>query len=188
MRLFMASFFLFFSSLCCAEVEVTHADLSYQNHCLVSQYAFRLVLPEDLKNLIQLGISVYVGSEFRVLQKRFLWFDTLITDTHQEWRISYHAITGKYYLTKRGGYLFFDDLETLLAHFNKEDTWVAFCSADFLNDVSYEAMIHFFIMTERLPPVFQIGSGGYIRWQSDSGWLRWNLTFRNGQYWGATRV
>ncbi|WP_175330119.1 DUF4390 domain-containing protein [Candidatus Ichthyocystis hellenicum] len=186
--LVVASFF-FLPQLCCGQIFITYGSLAYEGDCLSVKYSFQIKFPDDLNNLVRLGVAVYLGSEFRLDKKRNFWFDDNILDESQEWKVSYHAITGKYYLTgvtRKGIYLVFDSLEELLKHFSHIDNWNVSCSLRLQDAAPYQAMVRFFIVTDKLPPVFQIGSGGYIRWQSDSGWSRWSLLFKDGRFQAET--
>ncbi|CUT17164.1 MULTISPECIES: DUF4390 domain-containing protein [Candidatus Ichthyocystis] len=186
LRFYLVVFSLFLlPQVCCGQILITYGSLVYDGGCLSVKYSFQIKFPDDLNNLVRLGVAVYLGSEFRLEKKRNFWFDDGILDESQEWKVSYHAITGKYYLTgvtRKGVYLVFDSLEDLLNHFSHIDSWKVSCSLQLQDDISYQAMVRFFIVTDKLPPVFQIGSGGYIRWQSDSGWFRWGLLFKDGSF------
>ncbi|WP_175330468.1 MULTISPECIES: DUF4390 domain-containing protein [Candidatus Ichthyocystis] len=178
----MAPLLFFLPGSCLGQILITHGSLSYKGGCLSVQYAFKVSFPDDLNNLVRLGVAVYLGSEFRLEKKRSFWFDEQLVDETQEWKISYHAITGKYYLTRNGSYLPFNSLDELLSQLNHIYSWQLTCSIRMLDSSQYQAMMRVFIVTDKLPSVFQIGSGGYIRWQSDSGWLRWDFMLNEGAF------
>ena len=136
----------------------------------VVQAKFDFEMSSRLEDLLKKGISLYFTTEFDLKKTRRYWWDEPVIKTSYEWRLSYHALTKRYRLSKNSLYYNFSTLKEALALDKVVRNWAITDTLHFEKGTQYVATIRFRLDESKLPKLFQATPLKTEDWTLDSGW------------------
>lgn len=124
----------------------------------------------ELRNAAQKGVPIYFTADLEIISKRWWWFDRVLVNEQQTWRVVYNALTrqwrvgtGELSLPEAS----FDDALSLIRNIRG---WAVADVADLDTDKEYTGRIRVRLDTSRLPRPFQIDAFNSMAWTLATPW------------------
>lgn len=124
----------------------------------------------ELRNAAQKGVPIYFTADLEIISKRWWWFDRVLVNEQQTWRVVYNALTrqwrvgtGELSLPEAS----FDDALSLIRSIRG---WAVADVADLDTDKEYTGRIRVRLDTSRLPRPFQIDAFNSMAWTLATPW------------------
>ena len=175
----LAAFWLAFAAPLAARadgIEVKKAAVSMAEDGYSLEAEFEITLTSAMEDVLNKGVSLYFTLEFELIRPRWYWFNQKITNTRQQYRLSYNALTRQY----RVG------VGTLYQNFASLPEGLAFMSRVRMRDIaeagalgkggSYTAALRMRLDISQLPRLFQVSVVGSRDWSTSSDWHRWTVS------------
>ncbi len=157
-------------------IEVRKAALTVLDDGYVLEADFDIMLTPPLKEALNKGVALYFLSEFEMIRSRWYWFNEKIVNTHQQYRLSYNALTRQYRVGVGTLYQNFSTLGEALEVMSRVRRSEEVEPGALRKDATYTAAVRLRLDTTQLPKPFQINALGSREWNIGSDWYRWTVT------------
>ena len=175
----LAAFWLAFAAPLVARadgIEVQKAAVITAEDGYMLEAEFEITLTSALEDVLNKGVPLYFTLEFELIRPRWYWFNQKITNTRQQYRLSYNALTRQF----RVG------VGKLYQNFASLPEGLAFMSRVRMRDIaeagalgtggSYTAALRMRLDISQLPRLFQVSVLGSRDWSMSSDWHRWTVS------------
>lgn len=165
--------------LLAAEIEIGNPQIVAGDDGYVLSADFNFDLNQRLEEAVTKGVVLYFITEFELTRPRWYWLDEKVVSRSQTFRLSYHALTRQYRLSKGGLHQSFDSLSEALRVLSRLRNWVVIEKAE--NNLvrpgeTYTAALRLHLDITQLPRPFQITALGNKDWNLSSDWKTWQAT------------
>ena len=165
--------------LLAAEIEIGNPQIVAGDDGYVLSADFNFDLNQRLEEAVTKGVVLYFITEFELTRPRWYWLDEKVVSRSQTFRLSYHALTRQYRLSKGGLHQSFDSLSEALRVLSRLRNWVVIEKAE--NSLvrpgeTYTAALRLHLDITQLPRPFQITALGNRDWNLSSDWKTWQAT------------
>lgn len=165
-------------------IEAQSGELLRENNFYTINALFSIDLNPKLKDALQQGIPLQFVAEFDITGPRwYSWYHAVasgfLSHNEQRMRLSYHAISRQYRVTRGSLYHAFSKLEEALGDISRVKAWRVLEVDQFNTEAELEGRIRLSLDTAELPKPFQINLIGDQDWNLVSDWL--TLTARGVQ-------
>ena len=163
-----------------AEIEIANPQITASDEGFVVSADFSFELNERLEEAVTKGVVLYFVTEFEMTRPRWYWLDEKVVSRNQTHRLSYHALTRQYRLSKGGLHQSFDTLSEALRVLSRLRNWVVIDGRAEKPAVqagdTYTAALRMRLDINQLPRPFQISALGNKDWSLASEWKVWQAT------------
>ncbi len=163
-----------------AEIEITNPQITASEDGFVISADFSFELNERLEEAVTKGVVLYFVTEFEMTRPRWYWLDEKVVSRNQTHRLSFHALTRQYRLSKGGLHQSFDTLSEALRVLSRLRNWVVIDGRAEKPVVqagdTYMAALRMRLDINQLPRPFQISALGNKDWSLASEWKVWQTT------------
>ena len=163
-----------------AEIEIANPQIMASEDGFVVSADFSFELNERLEEAVTKGVVLYFVTEFEMTRPRWYWLDEKLVSRNQTHRLSYHALTRQYRLSKGGLHQSFDTLSEALRVLSRLRNWVVIDGRAEKPIVqagdTYTAALRMRLDINQLPRPFQISALGNKDWSLASEWKVWQAT------------
>ena len=163
-----------------AEIEITNPQITASEDGFVVSADFSFELNERLEEAVTKGVVLYFVTEFEMTRPRWYWLDEKLVSRNRTHRLSYHALTRQYRLSKGGLHQSFDTLSEALRVLSRLRNWVVIDGRAEKPVVqagdTYTAALRMRLDINQLPRPFQISALGNKDWSLASEWKVWQAT------------
>ena len=163
-----------------AEIEIANPQITASEDGFVVSADFSFELNERLEEAVTKGVVLYFVTEFEMTRPRWYWLDEKVVSRNQTHRLSFHALTRQYRLSKGGLHQSFDTLSEALRVLSRLRNWVVIDGRAEKPGVqagdTYLAALRMRLDINQLPRPFQISALGNKDWSLASEWKVWQTT------------
>lgn len=131
---------------------------------------FTLVLQPTLVDAVNRGVVLYFVADFSLYRPRWYWFNQLVTEQSQTYRLSYHALTQQYRVVVNGYTQRYATLDEAVRGITRLRGWRVVSTADISNDERYRVAVRLRLDTSQLPKPFQMSAMTDRDWDPPSEW------------------
>ena len=137
---------------------------------LVVRAQFEFELAQRFESLLKRGIPLYFVTEFNVKRSRWYWWDETVIDAQYQWRLSFHALTRRYRLSRQNQSYNFNTLDEALAVIRHLGQWKVADKPKLSRVIDYQAFLRFRLDETQLPKLFQATPMMRLDWRLSSDW------------------
>lgn len=163
-----------------AEIEIANPQITASEDGFVVSADFSFELNERLEEAVTKGVVLYFVTEFEMTRPRWYWLDEKVVSRNQTHRLSFHALTRQYRLSKGGLHQSFDTLSEALRVLSRLRNWVVIDGRAEKPVVqagdTYMVALRMRLDINQLPRPFQISALGNKDWSLASEWKVWQTT------------
>ena len=163
-----------------AEIEIANPQIAASEDGFVVTADFGFELNERLEEAVTRGVVLYFVTEFEMTRPRWYWLDEKVVSRSQTQRLSYHALTRQYRLSRGGLHQSFDTLSEALRVLSRLRNWLVIDGRGEKAGVqagdTYMAALRMRLDINQLPRPFQISALGNRDWSLASDWKVWQAT------------
>ena len=163
-----------------AEIEIANPQITASEDGFVVSADFSFELNDRLEEAVTKGVVLYFVTEFEMTRPRWYWLDEKVVSRNQTHRLSFHALTRQYRLSKGGLHQSFDTLSEALRVLSRLRNWVVIDGRAEKPVVqagdTYTAALRMRLDINQLPRPFQISALGNKDWSLASEWKVWQAT------------
>jgi Domain of unknown function (DUF4390) len=163
-----------------AEIEIANPQITASEDGFVVSADFSFELNERLEEAVTKGVVLYFVTEFEMTRPRWYWLDEKVVSRNQTYRLSFHALTRQYRLSKGGLHQSFDTLSEALRVLSRLRNWVVIDGRAEKPVVqagdTYMIALRMRLDINQLPRPFQISALGNKDWSLASEWKVWQTT------------
>jgi hypothetical protein len=157
-------------------IEVRSAALRINEDGVLLEADFDIALNPTLEGVLNKGIPLYFALDFELIRPRWYWVNERITTSHQQYRLSYNALTRQYRVGVGSLYQNFGTLIEALDFMGRVRRREEIEAGSLRKDVTYAAALRLRLDTTQLPKPFQLNTLGSRDWNLSSDWHRWTLS------------
>lgn len=160
-----------------AEIGISNQRLEWSDDGYVLSADFSFDLNPRLEDAVNRGLVLTFVADFQLERERWYWLDEKIARRSLTYRLSYHALTRQYRLSRGVLHQSFDNLSAALAVLRRLRNWLVIehKEHDVTPGTRYQAMLRLRLDTTQLPRPFQISALGNKEWTLGSDWHTWTL-------------
>jgi len=162
------------------EIEIANPQITASEDGFVVSADFGFDLNERLEEAVSRGVVLYFVTEFEMTRPRWYWLDEKVVSRSQTQRLSYHALTRQYRLSRGGLHQSFDTLSEALRVLSRLRNWLVIDGRGEKAGVqagdTYMAALRMRLDINQLPRPFQISALGNRDWSLSSDWKVWQAT------------
>jgi hypothetical protein len=157
-------------------IEVRKPTVTLEDGALVLDAQFDITLTPTLEDALNKGVPLYFVLEFELIRPRWYWFNDRVLALHQQYRLSYNALTRQYRLGVGNLYQNYASLSEALEVMSRVRRRQDVEPGTLRKDATYIAALRLRLDTSQLPKPFQVSALGSSQWQVSSDWYRWTVT------------
>jgi hypothetical protein len=157
------------------EIEVREAAVRASEEGLVLNADFAFELTPRLAEVVANGVPLYFVAEFELTRRRTFWFDERAARSRLQLRLSYHALSRQYRLSRGLLQQNFATLEEALNVLRRIRNWLVADRTVALSGDDYEAAVRLRLDTTMLPKPFQLSALTSRDLHLESPWRRFTL-------------
>ena len=156
-------------------IEVRKPTLTIEDNAFLIDAQFDIQLTPTLEDALNKGVPLYFSLDFELIRPRWYWFNDRVVSLHQQYRLSYNALTRQYRLGMGNLYQNYATLPEALEVMSRLRRRQEVDPGAVRRDSSYVAALRFRLDTSQLPKPFQVSALGSSQWQISSDWYRWTV-------------
>jgi hypothetical protein len=156
-------------------IEVRKVGVTLSEDSYLLEAEFDIVLTHTLEEVLNKGVPLYFALDFELIRPRWYWFNERVASLHQEYRLSYNALTRQYRVGVGTLHQNFASLSEALELMSRVRRRQDVEPGTFRKD-TYTAAIRLRLDTSQLPKPFQLNALGSREWYLGSEWFRWTVT------------
>ena len=156
-------------------IEVRRASFALSDDAYVLDAQFDIALTPTLEEVLSKGVPLYFQLDFELIRPRWYWINERVAQLHQEYRLSYNALTRQYRLGAGNLHQNFGSLAEALEVMSRVRRRQEVDPGPLRKD-TYTAALRFRLDTAQLPKPFQLNALGSREWSVSSDWYRWTVT------------
>ncbi len=157
------------------EIGVVAASLRATEEGLVLDADFAFELTPRLADVVANGVPLYFRVDFELTRRRWYWFDETTASRRLQLRLSYHALSRQYRLSRGMLHQSFATLEEALNVLKRVRNWLVVERTVSLSGGDYEAGVRLRHDTTLLPKPFQLSALTGRDLHLDSAWRRFTV-------------
>jgi hypothetical protein len=157
-------------------IEVRQAALISAEDGYVLEADFEVTLTHTLQEALNKGVPLYFTLEFELVRPRWYWLNETLTNTRQDYRLSYNALTRQYRVGLRTLYQNFASLAEALAFLSRVRVREIAEAGALNKGASYRAALRMRLDSAQLPRAFRVSAVGSREWTISSDWHRWTVS------------
>lgn len=136
---------------------------------------FAIPLPGRLEEAVSRGVALYFVVEFELNRPRWYWWDERTVQSAQTWRLSYHALTRQYRLSREGFAQAFGSLEEALQTLSRVRGWRVLGPEQVRPGTEYQAQVRMRLDVSMMPKPFQVTAITNRDWNLQAEWTRFRF-------------
>ena len=156
-------------------IDITRISLEARDEGYALDADFEIELNERLEEAINKGVPLYFEVEFELTRKRWYWFDEHPVSRQMMIRLSYHALTRQYRISRGALHQSFSSLSEALRVLSRVRSWQVLERAEVGAGTDYQAALRMRLDVTQLPKPFQVNALTSREWNLASEWRRWPL-------------
>ena len=156
-------------------IEVRKPTVTIEDSAFVLDAQFDIQLTPTLEEALNKGVPLYFSLDFELIRPRWYWFNDRVVSLHQQYRLSYNALTRQYRLGVGNLYQNYATLPEALEVMSRLRRRQDVDPGALSRSATYIAAIRLRLDTSQLPKPFQITAFGSSQWQVSSDWYRWTI-------------
>jgi hypothetical protein len=156
-------------------IEISDLSLQANDDGYVLDADFEIDLNARLEDAINKGVALYFEVEFELTRKRWYWFDEHPVSRQLTLRLSYHALTRQYRVSRGALHQSFSSLSDALRVLSRVRSWQVLERAEVGAGTDYQAALRMRLDITQLPKPFQVNALTSRDWNLASEWRRWPL-------------
>jgi len=157
-------------------IEVRKAALISAEDGYVLEAEFDVTLTHTLEEALNKGVPLYFWLEFELSRPRWYWLNEKLSNTRQQYRLSYNALTRQYRVGVRTLYQNFASLPEALSFMSRVRVREIAETGALSKGGSYTAALRLRLDSSQLPRSFQVSAVGSREWSISSDWHRWTVS------------
>lgn len=157
-------------------IEVRKAALISTEDGYVLEAEFDVTLTHTLEEALNKGVPLYFTLEFELTRPRWYWLNEKLSNTRQQYRLSYNALTRQYRVGVRTLYQNFASLPEALGFMSRVRVRDIAETGALLKGSNYIAALRLRLDSSQLPRSFQVSAVGSREWSISSDWHRWTMS------------
>lgn len=157
------------------EIEVRDVALRSVEEGLALDVDFAFELTPRLADVVANGVPLYFRVDFELTRRRWYWFDETAASQRLHLRLSYHALSRQYRLSRGMLHQSFATLEEALNVLKRVRNWLVVERTVSLSGGDYEAGVRLRHDTTLLPKPFQLSALTGRELHLDSAWRRFTV-------------
>jgi len=157
-------------------IEVRKAALISAEDGYVLEAEFDVTLTHTLEEALNKGVPLYFALEFELTRPRWYWLNEKLSNTRQQYRLSYNALTRQYRVGVRTLYQNFASLPEALSFMSRVRVRDIAETGALGKGSSYIAALRLRLDSSQLPRSFQVSAVGSREWSMSSDWHRWTVS------------
>ncbi|HEY9573119.1 MAG TPA: DUF4390 domain-containing protein [Pusillimonas sp.] len=134
-----------------------------------------LAVTGDLRHIAQKGVPVYFTADVEIVSERWWWFDKVVVNEQQTWRIVYNALTRQWRVGTGELSLPESSLDDALSLVRNIRGWAVADAKDLEHNELYQGRIRVRLDTSLLARPFQVDAINSSAWSLATPWK--NFTF-----------
>jgi hypothetical protein len=156
-------------------IEIRKPTLTIDDGAAVVDAQFDIQLTPTLEEALNKGVPLYFALDFELIRPRWYWFNDRVVSHHQQYRLSFNALTRQYRLGVGNLYQNYATLGEALEVMSRFRRRIEVEAGTVRRDTQYIAALRLRLDTSQLPKPFQISALGSSQWQVSSDWYRWTV-------------
>jgi hypothetical protein len=160
------------------EIEISHILLEANDEGYALDADFLIELNPRLEDAVNKGVAMYFEVEFELTRKRWYWFDEHPVSRQLMLRLSYHALTRQYRISRGALHQSFSSLSEALRVLSRVRSWQVLERAEVGAGTDYQAALRMRLDVTQLPKPFQVNALTSRDWNLASEWRRWPLMIK----------
>jgi hypothetical protein len=156
-------------------IEISNVSLEANDDGYALDADFEIDLNARLEDAINKGVALYFEVEFELTRKRWYWFDEHPVSRQLTLRLSYHALTRQYRISRGALHQSFSSLSDALRVLSRVRSWQVLERAEVGAGTDYQAALRMRLDISQLPKPFQVNALTNRDWNLASEWRRWPL-------------
>jgi hypothetical protein len=154
-------------------IEISRISLEGNDEGYALDADFEIELNPRLEDAINKGVAMYFEVEFELTRKRWYWFDERPVSRQLMLRLSYHALTRQYRISRGALHQSFSSLPDALRVLSRVRSWQVLERAEVDAGTEYQAALRMRLDVSQLPKPFQVNALTSREWNLASEWRRW---------------
>lgn len=159
-------------------IEISHISLEGNDDGYALDADFQIDLNPRLEDAINKGVALYFEVEFELTRQRWYWFDEHPVSRQLMLRLSYHALTRQYRISRGALHQSFSSLTDALRVLSRVRSWQVLERAELVAGTEYQAALRMRLDVTQLPKPFQVNALTSREWNLASDWRRWPLRIK----------
>jgi hypothetical protein len=155
------------------KIEISHISLEGNDEGYALDADFEIDLNPRIEDAINKGVAMYFEVEFEITRKRWYWFDERPVSRQLMLRLSYHALTRQYRISRGALHQSFSSLPDALRVLSRVRSWQVLERAEVDAGTEYQAALRMRLDVSQLPKPFQVNALTSREWNLASEWRRW---------------
>jgi hypothetical protein len=156
-------------------IDIRKPTVAIEDGALVIDAQFDVQLTPTLEEALNKGVPLYFSLDFELIRPRWYWFNDRVLSVHQQYRLSFNALTRQYRLGVGNLYQNYATLAEALEVMSRFRRRVDIEPGAVRRDTQYTAALRLRLDTSQLPKPFQVSALGSSQWQVSSDWYRWTV-------------
>ena len=156
-------------------IEISRVTFEANDEGYVLDADFQVELNPRLEDAINKGVALYFEVEFELTRKRWYWFDEHPASRQLMLRLSYHALTRQYRISRGALHQSFSSLPEALRVLSRVRSWQVLERGEISAGTDYQAALRMRLDVTQLPKPFQLSALTSREWNLASEWRRWRF-------------
>ena len=156
-------------------IEIRKPIATIEDNALQIDAQFDIQLTPTLEDALNKGVPLYFALDFELIRPRWYWFNDRVLGVHQQYRLSFNALTRQYRLGVGNLYQNYATVAEALEVMSRFRRRVEADPGVLRRDTQYIAALRLRLDTSQLPKPFQVSALGSSQWQVSSDWYRWTV-------------
>jgi hypothetical protein len=157
-------------------IEIQRAALNTAEEGYFLEVDFEIALTHTLEDALNKGVPLYFNLEFELIRPRWYWLNEKLSNTRQQYRLSYNALARQYRVGVGKLYQNFSSLPEAVAFLSRVRVREVVEPGAISKGSTYMAAVRMRLDTSQLPRPFQITAVGSRDWSLSSDWHRWTIS------------
>lgn len=137
---------------------------------------FTIPLPGRLEEAVNRGVALHFVVEFELARPRWYWWDERTAQASHAYRLSYHALTRQYRVTRDGFAQAFATLDEALRTMSRVRGWRVLGPEQVRPGTEYQAQVRMRLDVSMMPKPFQVTAITNRDWNLHAEWTRFRFT------------
>ena len=159
-------------------INISHISLEAHDDSYVLDADFEIELNSRLAEAVDKGVALYFEVEFELTRKRWYWFDERPVSRQLMLRLSYHALTRQYRISRGPLHQSVSSLSDALRVVSRIRSGPVLERGEIDAGTEYQAALRMRLDVTQLPKPFQVSALTSRDWNLASEWRRWPLSIK----------
>jgi len=157
-------------------IQVRSAQLEADSDGYRLSAEFDISFTHTLEDALNKGVALYFVTEFELVRPRWYWFDEKVVVLHQQFKVSYNALTRQYRLSVGALFQNYATLDEAVNVMSQLHNRLVADKDALQKDQKYTAALRMKLDLSQLPKPFQVNALASNDWTLSSDWYRWEIT------------